>query len=545
MNRVLVFFMLFISSLGAFSQVNRYVVFFSDKSGDSYPYTIESPETYLTEKAISRRTKQSIAIVESDLPVHPMYVDSVRNLGVDLYFTSKWMNAALIQTEESNVESLEGLGFVDSVILVAERERLSRDKVEYEVAVAFDEPSVVSASTELQLAILQVDKMHETGNHGEGMLIAVLDNGFRGVNENAPFAHLWEDDRIVATRDFVENSGNVFRLGDHGTAVFSTIGARYKEDFYGTAYGADFILCITEEGGSEDRIEEFNWIFGAEYADSLGVDVINASLGYRLFDIDEHSYDYDDLNGETTYISRAAKMASDKGILVVVSAGNQGDNPPSKWRYVTPPADADNILTVGSINPDFTWTPFSSLGPTSDGRIKPDVSAMGLGTTIVKGSGSIGRGNGTSYSSPQMAGFAAGIWKENPDWTNLEVIAAIKKAGHQAHKPDTLIGHGVPFYTYAVAGKVLRVSDILEEKVLVYPNPFSGNKLFIKSESSIKGALLVEILDGEGKRIFKKTIKSNRQGETHELSLEGIQEGLYYLSLQYGKKKKIVKLVNF
>lgn len=545
MNRILIFSFLAIFSFSSYSQVNRYVVFFSDKSGEGYPYTIDNPEAYLTDKAIARRTNQNIVIDETDLPVHPQYVDSIRNLGFELYFTSKWMNAALVQMEGSQVEPLEELGFVDSVILVAEKERLSKEQLEFQVAEEFNEPLSVSASTELQLAILQVDAMHNAGNHGEGMLIAVLDNGFRGVNENKPFEHLWADNRIVATKDFVENSGNVFRLGDHGTAVFSTIGAQYKEDFYGTAYGADFILCITEEGGSEDRIEEFNWIFGAEFADSLGVDVINASLGYRLFDIDEHSYDYEDLDGQTTYISRAAKMASDKGILVVVSAGNQGDNPSTKWRYITPPADADNILTVGSINPDFTWTPFSSLGPTSDGRIKPDVSALGLGTTIVRGSGSIGRGNGTSYSSPQMAGFAAGIWKENPDWTNLELIAAIKAAGHQAHKPDTLIGNGVPFYTYAVAGKVLNVSDILEEKILVYPNPFKGDKLFIRSEEELNGTLQLEVLDSDGKQIFKKSIRSAKKGKTYELSLEGVQEGLYYLSLQVGKKKKIVKLVNF
>lgn len=547
MNKKGLFVFLFALGMTIYSdaQVNRYMVFFTDKSDVDYPYSIANPEDFLTQKAIDRRARQNIAIQESDLPVSPHYVQSIKDLGYDLYFTTKWMNGALVQTDASNVAVLEALQYVDRVILVAESARLSDAKLAVAVPTEFEEPPSVTASTQMQLAILQVDAMHEEGNYGQGMIIAVLDNGYRGVNATAPFEHLWEDNRIIGAKDFVENSGNVFRLGEHGTAVLSTIAARYKKDFYGTAYGAQFILCITEEGGSEDRVEEFNWIFGAEYADSLGADIINASLGYRLFDIEEHGYSYDDLDGKTTFISQGAKMASDKGILVVVSAGNQGDNPPTKWRYITPPADAENILTVGSINPDFSRTPFSSLGPTSDGRIKPDVSALGLGTTIVRGSGSIGQGNGTSYSSPQMAGFAAGVWKKNPDWTNLEVIAAIRDSGHQAHAPDTLIGNGVPFYTYAVAGKVLRVADILEEKITVYPNPFRGDKLFLRSESDLKGTLQLKILNGEGKQVFKKSIRAVKENKTYELSIGNVEEGLYYLSLQVGKKIKIVKLVNF
>ena len=451
-----IFFILtgLIISYSSFGQVNRYMIFFSDKEGESYPYSINNPSEFLTGKSIERRAKQGIGIEESDLPVHPKYITNLRDLGIEVYFTSRWMNAALVQTSQSDVFNLEAHVYVDSVALIAEGERLSTSKIAIEISTPFEAPPSVTSNTSLQLSMLQADVMHAEGIKGQGMLIAVLDDGFLGVNRFQPFQHLWDDDQIVATKDFVENSGNVFRLGDHGTSVFSTIAAQYQDVFYGVAHEADFILCITEDGESENRVEEFNWLLGAEYADSLGADIINGSLGYRTFDIPEHNYFYEDLNGQTAVVSKAARMATDKGMVVVVAAGNSGSNAP--WHYVSPPADADNILAVGSVNPDSTWTAFSSLGPTSDGRIKPDVASLGVNTAIVSGSGEVTRGSGTSFASPQIAGLVAGIWQINPAWTNLEVISSLKQAGHNAHDPDTFLGYGVPVYAHDVEDTVLK-----------------------------------------------------------------------------------------
>lgn len=545
MNRTLALLFSLSLSFASLAQVNRYMVFFTHKGDASYPYSINNPAEYLTERAIERRTAQSIAIDSTDLPVNPIFTDSLSKLSIDVYFTSRWLNGALIQTDEANVSSVEDLGFVDSVALIANNEKLSADKIEVTIPEEFTEPGSINSSTELQNAMLQVDAMHAEEIHGEGMLIAFLDNGFIGVNEYKPFEHLWTGNQIVATRDFVENSGNVFRIGDHGTSVFSTVAGKYDDSFMGTAYAADFILCITEESGSEDRVEEYNWLLGAEFADSLGADIINASLGYNTFDIPEHDYEYEDLDGETTVVSNAAKLASEKGIVVVVSAGNEGDNPPSQWRYITPPADAEHILTVGSVNPDFNWTPFSSLGPAADGTIKPDVSAMGLATAIIRGSGSISNGNGTSFASPQIAGLVAGVWQSNPTWTNLEVIEAIKAASHKSQNPDTLVGHGVPFYSYAVDGKVLSTSDILDDKISVYPNPFSGEKLYLRIDEELADPIAIEIIDSRGKRILKDFISISKSKSIIEFTLGDIQEGLYFLSLQYADKKKVVKLINF
>ncbi|MEM6829063.1 MAG: S8 family serine peptidase [Bacteroidota bacterium] len=545
MNKQLATLLLIVITSVTYGQTNRYVVFFTDKGGSDIVYSLDSPQEFLTQKALDRRSKQLIPLDSTDLPVHEAYVDDLKGLGISVYFTSRWMNAAILQTEESNIPTIESQVFVDSVALIAENERLVTDKIEVETPTTFEAPLTTSSNTDLQLSMLQANLMHNDGITGEGMTIAVLDDGFVGVNQFQPFQHLWENDRIVGSKDFVENTGNVFRLGDHGTSVLSTIAARFGDNVKGTAYDANFILCITEEGGSEDRVEEFNWLLGAEYADSLGADVINSSLGYRTFDIPEHDYTYEDLDGATTIVSRAAKLAADKGIIVVVSAGNSGDNIDATRRYVSAPGDADGILTVASVNPDFTRTSFSSVGPSFDGRMKPDVAALGLATTVTNGAGRITRANGTSFASPLIAGLAAGIWQANPQWDSQEVMEAMKAAGHNASRPDSLLGFGVPFYSYAVEGKVLNVSDIIDERIAVYPNPFHGDKLYLRFSDPLRGKWQLDITNAEGKTILTDSYKATRREKILEFDIENLEKGVYFLILRSNKQRKAVKLLKF
>lgn len=527
------------------SGVNRYFVYFKDKSGDNYPYELANPSEFLTQRAIDRRKRQNIAIEHTDLPVSPDYVQKIEDEGVDVFFTSRWLNGALVNSKPEFLKAVSDLAFVDSIALIADNTVLSTEKNVPPAPTEFDVPPSVSASSDIQLKMLGADQMHTKNVKGQDMIIAVLDDGFTGVNKYTPFEHLWNDNRIIATRDFVSNSGNVFQKGSHGTSVFSTIAAKYQSDegnMYGVAHEAKYILCITEEGGSEDTIEEYNWLLGAEYADSLGADIINGSLGYRLFDISQHSHDYADMDGVTTVVSRAAKIAASKGMVVVVSAGNEGDK---SWKYITPPADADNILTVGSVNPDFSRSSFSSVGNTSDGRIKPDIAAFGGATAIMRGNGTITRGSGTSFASPLIAGFAAGIWQSNPEWTSQQVMEAIKKSGHQAHAPDSLLGHGVPNFSYAVAGKALSVSDILKEEIKVYPNPFTGNNLYLITKGKFSGGIKVRIIDPKGSLIYNRQFKKKEIKERMELEIDGSQQGVYFLFLQTKKDQKVVKLINF
>lgn len=540
-------FILFVHCGISQSQVNRYFVYFTDKSGDSYPYSISNPDAFLTQRAIDRREKQEISITEEDLPVSPSYVQGLRDTGIEVFFTSRWMNGALVNADTTLLAEMSQLAFVDSVAWIADTTRLSFNKSMPSNPETFEPPVSVGGNSDIQLIMLGADKMHEDNIKGQGMRIAVLDNGFTGVNQYTPFQHLWEDGRIVATKDFVENSGNVFQFGDHGTSVFSIIASNFTSsegDLIGIAPEAEYILCVTEEGGSEDRVEEYNWLLGAEFADSLGADVINASLGYNTFDIPEHNYTKDDLDGKTAIVSIAAEMAAKKGIIVVTSAGNSGRRTPP-GNLISHPADANRILSVGSVNPNFEYSDFSSVGPTTDGRIKPDVSAFGDGTAVMRGSGSIQQGGGTSFASPLIAGFAACIWQINPERKYNEVIAAIKNAGHLADGPDNMLGWGVPNYMYAKDVKALNINDILEDKVTFYPNPFVGDTLYLITKGKFKEGMQIRILDPKGSLVYSKEFKRKDIKENMELMIDGSQQGVYFLFLQTGKNQKIVKLINF
>lgn len=527
------------------SQVNRYFVYFSDKSGDNYPFSIANPADFLTQRAIDRRLKQGISVNESDMPVDPGYVNGLRDSGLEVYFTSRWLNGALVNADTTLLSSVLALSYVDSIALLADTTRLSSEKNPIETPTSFLPPPGVNGDSDIQLMMLGADQMHTEDIKGQGMLIAVLDNGFTGVNLYSPFQHVWENNRIIATRDFVQNSDNVYQFGSHGTSVFSIIGANYETEtdrLIGIASEAEFILCVTEDNQAENVLEEYNWLLGAEYADSLGADVINGSLGYRLFDIPSHNHSFEDMDGETTIVSRAASLAADKGIIVAVSAGNEGNK---SWERITPPADAKGILTVGSVNPDFTYSVFSSIGNSFDGRIKPDVSAFGSATAVMRGNGSISRGSGTSFASPLIAGFAACIWQLNPERKVNEIIASIKNSAHQAGNPDSLIGYGVPSYSYAKDVRALNVNDILDEKVTFYPNPFNGDTLYLKTKGKFKEGMSIKIMDPKGSMIYNRAFKRREVKENMELMIDGSQQGVYFLFLQIGNDQKTVKLINF
>ncbi|MEO9484627.1 MAG: S8 family serine peptidase [Ekhidna sp.] len=529
----------------AISQVNRYFIYFSDKAGENYPYSLSDPSEFLTQRALDRRDKQNISVNESDLPVDPAYIDGLRDAGLEVYFSSRWLNGALVNADTTLLNDVEMLSYVDSIAWIGDTTRLSFDKSPIETPTNFSEPPSVNGDSDIQLGMLGALFMHAEDVKGQGMLIAVLDNGFTGVDKYTPFQHIWENDQIIATRDFVENSDNVFQFGSHGTSVFSIIGSKYESEngnFHGIAHEASFILCVTEDNKAENRLEEYNWLLGAEFADSLGADVINGSLGYRLFDIPSHNYDFEDMDGETTIVSKAAKWAAEKGIIVAVSAGNEGNK---SWKRITPPADAKGILTVGSVNPDFTYSSFSSVGHTADGRIKPDVAAFGSATAVMRGDGSISRGSGTSFASPLIAGFAACIWQSNPDRTANEIMASIKNSAHKANNPDSLFGYGVPNYLYAKDVRALNISDILQDKVVFYPNPFNGDTLYLITDGEFKQGMSIKIMDPKGSLIYKKEFKRREVKENMELTIDGSQQGVYFLFLQTGDNQKVVKLINF
>ncbi|MEQ9423562.1 MAG: S8 family serine peptidase [Cyclobacteriaceae bacterium] len=522
--------------------VNRYIVFFIDKANSEF--SVNRPEEFLSTKAIQRRERQGLLITESDLPVNSSYITQLADLEADVFHSSKWMNAVLVQVDEAVISDISALSFVKKVQYVAPNEKLLKNAENEESDTQFNKRPRNSKSTAAQNELLSVDEMHELGFDGDNITIAVFDGGFQKVNEISYFEHIFSENRMVATYDFVTNSSNVYRYDDHGTRVFSAISGFFEDSFTGTAPDANFVLCVTEDVGTEFKIEEYNWLFAAEYADSLGVDIISTSLGYNIFDDRTMDYEHDDLDGQTAVITQAANMAAEKGILLVVSAGNEGNN---SWGTLTPPADSEFVLTVGSVTSSGDLSSFSSLGPTADDRIKPDVVALGSGVSLIGSSGSIITSNGTSFSAPLVAGLAAGIWQAKPELTNLELIDIIRMTASRASAPDNSFGYGVPDFISATQEQVLSVDDILKERIKVYPNPFRGTKIYIDLNSRFtENGLTISLYDLAGNLLTQGSYQNVPSEKIIEFDTDAVLPvGTYLLQVESPKRQTQVRLLKY
>jgi subtilisin family serine protease len=310
--------------------------------------------------------------------------------------------------------------------------------------------------------------------------------------------------------------------------------------YSGTAPEANIVFCVTEDVGGEYRIEEYNWLFAAEYADSIGADIISSSVGYSYFNDESMDYTYEDFDGKTTVITRAATLAASKGILVINSIGNEGNN---SWTYLNAPADADSILSVGSVTYDGIKSNFSSFGPTSDGRIKPEVSALGSWARVVYGS-EITYANGTSFSTPMVAGLAAGFWQAFPDFTNMEVIEYLKMTASQANNPDTLIGFGIPNFMSAYNQARINEGEI-ENKFVVYPNPVTNRRIVYLYSESIEQIATANLAfyDLKGGQISSQEIPLESKKEMLEIDVSFLSPGTYILNYIAGSEKQKIKLV--
>jgi serine protease AprX len=522
---VLVLFIIF--SLPAVAQKNRYMVFFKDKTGT--PFTVDEPAEFLSPKAIERRVRNNVSVTTEDLPVNPAYVQAVKNTGAEIYFSTRWMNGTLVQCDPALLPEIQALPEVKSVELVGPgaslapngRGRANKNKV----------PK--TEMTDSQLQMLGIDKMHADGFTGEGITIAILDAGFTGVNSADPFDHVFTDNRIdlSISKDFVYNSSNVFQYDDHGTNVFSVIAALQPETFTGGAPDATFQLFVTEEVPTEYRVEEFNWLFAAERADSAGTDIIHSSLGYNDFDGTQFDYLKSQMDGQTAIATRAAQMAADRGILVVVSAGNEGN---ISWQIITAPADARDVLAVGSVNSEETRSNSSSIGPTADNRIKPDVAAMGVNTSVVEPTGTIGRATGTSLAAPTITSLAAGVWQRYPSLTNVQVMDAIRNSGSQAISPDKFLGYGVPDYD-----KIVELLDktINDDFFAVYPNPSFIDSIVIKPLFPEEvGFCTIEFISAEGKSVFTYETGFSKDFPAYTKSLIQFATGQYFVRIHWNDR---------
>lgn len=537
-RKVMLSALLLIATISGYSQDDRYFIYLTDKDNSSF--SVENPEEFLSPQAIDRRVAQRIDITTEDLPVNPTYKSEISQIGAEVYYISKWLNGLIVAMDSSELSGVSALSFVDSIAWIGKpKASLSKERSSVSVPDIFESSPYSTASSSLQLGMLNVDNMHEAGYRGEGMTIAVLDGGFIGGASFQPLAHVFTEGHYLGGEDLVTYGANPFRFSGHGTAVWSTIAAK-SDSLVGTAYNANFLLYVTEDVASESPIEEYNWLIAAEMADSAGADIIQTSVGYSVFNSPFSNYSYEDLDGKTSIITKAANLSFEKGMIVVTSAGNEGN---SSWKYVTAPADSKNVMAVGSITDSYVKSSFSSIGPTIDGRIKPDVVALGSRTTLMAGNGAIQQSSGTSYAAPLIAGLAAGVWQANPDWTNKEVMSALKMTASRALNPDNFYGHGVPNFELAVLGSVLDVSDILAEKVTVYPNPFYQNKIYISlSNQQLTEDLSIRIYDLKGSLMHSEMIAPQGEGII-EMNVDISKKGIYLMTLSTSSFFKEIKLI--
>ena len=522
----------------SWAQQNRYMVFFSDKEGT--PYSLTEPSAFLSPDAIERRIRHGVPVSEQDLPVNPAYVSAVSGTGAEVFFKTRWMNGVLIQTEPENVNAIESLSFVDRVELVAPDVRLSaagRRK-----APGSRKSARTAEVTDIQLRMLGINEMHEMGYRGEGIVIALFDSGYQGVDATDPFQHLFTDGRIdlVSSKDFVYNSDDVFQHDDHGSEVLSVIAAWQPGVFTGGAYKATFQLYVTEEIPTEYRIEEYNWLFAAERADSAGVHIIHSSLGYSDFDLPQMDYQKSEMNGAVAVVTRAAQWAADRGIIVIVSAGNEGNN---SWRIITAPADAVDVLAVASVDANGARAGSSSTGPAADLRIKPDVAAMGVATSVIERNGSVGKSSGTSLAAPLITSLAAGVLQMNPDLTNVGLLDVIRKSSSQAGAPDQFLGYGIPHFR-AVVNYIS--AETQSEEFTVFPNPFSEGEFQLVIKPKDPSAVTdceIELINAEGRRIYHFTPRFSWFENTFSPQFEGLGSGIYFLRILSGGKRFVFKVV--
>ena len=438
----------------AFAQTPaKYWVAFTDKKGT--PYSIDKPEAFLSPRALELRKAHGIAIDERDLPVNPDYVRQVLALdtAARCFTTSKWLNGMTVYALRDDMkEAIESLPFVDSVERTdAPKEPLPPAKSAYVFPGSGGRPTLSYQSdiqkgndfdygtAALQVRVNNVHWLHRMGYRGENMQMMILDGGFENIDTISCFKILRNDHRLLGARNFVEPEKDPMRKHSHGTMVLSCIASYIPGRLVGTAPMVQVHVAQTEESGSEDRVEEDNWVAGVEYADSLGCQVLNSSLGYTVFDDTVNQRTYADLTGEVSRASRAADIAASKGLLICNSAGNEGAG---KWKYIGAPADARDILTVGAVNVKGKRAYFSSFGPTADGRIKPDACAVGRNTHISTPTGIISIADGTSFSSPMLSGMVACLWQAFPEKSNYEIMEAVRKAG----------SHNVVFNGYVFSG---------------------------------------------------------------------------------------------
>jgi serine protease AprX len=473
----------------------KYWIYFSSKEhvilSKSASLREMSQLTGVSERALLRRTKVSQqTITQEDLPVSPSYLATLNDLGITVQNTSRWFNAATAYLTPAQREQLQQLSFVRSVEPIATytRKELPRtESARQDLSKQTANQKYSYGSSAAQMTMINAIAVHNIGISGRGVLVGMLDTGFRWKNHSA-----MNNLNVISEYDFVQKDNNTaneandaFDQDSHGTATMSLVGGFKKDTLVSSAFNADFILGKTEYVPTETNVEEDNWVAAIEWMELQGVDIVSSSLGYSTFDLGQKSYVYGDMDGRTATTSKAAVIAMRKGVVVVNAMGNEAQ---TSWHFLTSPADADSIVSVGAVNTNGTVTSFSSPGPTIDGRTKPDVSAQGVFVFAAVPSTSKSMYttgfNGTSAATPLVAGVAALILSAHPELTPVQVRDALRTTANNANSPNYTVGWGIVNAYAAVLANGMVISTDPEISLTNDSNYSVG--MFVVSKSLVK-----------------------------------------------------------
>ncbi|MDO7172782.1 S8 family serine peptidase [Mariniflexile sp. AS56] len=536
MKKNLLFLILLCFPVILFAQQDAWV-YFKDKQ--DVATKIADPISILTQKAIDRKNKHNVVIDARDVPVNETYISQLKAAsGISVFAKSKWFNAIHVrgsQTDITNLQStftfVDHIEFADRSLNVTKNMKQKQQSKFKEALTTFNYGSAAN-----QIQMIKGEQLHVANYTGTGMTMAVIDAGFPNVNTMTSFQRLRNANNILGTYDFVERDVDVYTntTSNHGTLVLSTIAGYMENEFVGTAPDASYYLFITEDAPSENPVEESYWVEAAERADSLGVDVINTSLGYTTYDNVNYSYTNADMNGNTAYITKGANIAFEKGMLLVNSAGNSGS---ASWGIVGAPADAAGVLSIGAVKSDGTYAAFSSRGSNAQPSHKPDVMAQGQFSAVITEADIITTSSGTSFSSPIMAGSVICLWQALPDKTNAEIMQLIRESASQYTTPDYFLGFGIPNFQVALNTALSVESEFNDQEINVFPNPVK-DLVYFKLPSNENG-VTVNVFSMLGKHLLSTLVTpSNNQIEVSSLS-----KGMYVVQLQSANISKTIKII--
>jgi len=539
MIKLLSYVFLFVFQLG-FTQQEQAWVFF--KSKKNINEKLKNPSLFFTQKALLRKEKFDIEINEQDLPINNSFISILKNqTGIAVHAQSKWLNAVYLSGEQPVIETLKEIDFIDNVFFLNKNlnqslktisaKKLSRRKTEFT-------ENFEGNTTDLQINQINLKPLQRANLKGRGITIAVMDSGFPGVDNIKAFEKARNNNQILGGYDFVDGHANIFRFnGDsHGTNTLSTMLGYIKNEFIGSAIDANYYLFRTEDVFDESPLEEAYWIAAAEKADSLGVDIISTSLGYNEFRESKYNYEVNDMDGNTTFISRASNIASSKGMLLVTSAGNSGTSP---WKIISAPADAPNVFSIGAVKENKQRAIFSSTGPTADFRIKPDIVALGVSAAVIRENGTIGQASGTSFSGPLIAGAMASLMQAIPDKNPIELMNAVRMTSSLSNNPNNQIGYGVPDFEKALKaleGTTNNIPISINNSIAEFSFNITDNQLALNFPDTITSINFFIF------NITGSLITSGNLSKNEVIDISSMSRGVYFLRLE-GEKINTYKFI--